>query len=181
MTAGLDGAGRLTALWTDTGNITAPPPSIAVASGPVGGPLGPRQILDGGTGVGSGFNAADLAVAADGRAIAAWRRYGSGRDETVIAVRSGANGRFRVRAALPGDGFGGEVAVLPGGEGVLASRVRSRAPTTARPVRRSGVLGRARPLRGATGGLAVATTAAAGSITIAWGTTGGLRVATYRP
>ena len=171
--AGLDRRDRLTALWLDFGAAT---PGARVATGSLDGSLGAPQVLDANPGIGHGLNAAQLAVAPNGRALAAWRRYGVA-EQVVLATRRSAGARFRVLPALASRGDGPRIALLPSGVGVIVNR--SGAQPMARVVRSDGRLAAGHGLHGIQLTQAVGTIAAAGRITVAWGTAAGLRTATY--
>ncbi|MEY2516580.1 MAG: hypothetical protein QOJ89_3938 [bacterium] len=174
---GLDERSRVTALWLDEGQFFKTPSTIDMATGSVGR-IGRPQVIGGGGPLPGGVRDPTLAVARNGRAIAAWRLFGAV-EQNIVAIRRGPRSPFRLLPALPGDGYGARVAILPSGNAVVVSGFGSRA--RARLISPSGMFGRPRLLSGHPTALSVALSAAGRHITMAWGTKRGLRVETYTP
>jgi hypothetical protein len=176
--AGLDDHSRLTVLWLDDGQFVRTPSTINVATGSVFGVGGPQVLGRNGT-VPGGVRDPALAVARNGRAIAAWRSFGPGGEQRVVAIRSGPRAAFRVLAPMPGDGSAPRIAVASSGHGIVVGGFGNSA--RARIVNPGGGFAAPRRLAGSSSSSGVGLATIGRRMTLAWGTKHGLRAATFTP
>lgn len=178
ITAGLDDHSRLTVLWADEGQFARTPSTIDVATGSVAA-IGRRQVLGQSGKLPGGVREPALAVARNGRAIAAWRSFGPGGEQRFVAIRSGPRAAFRVLAPMAGDGYGPRVALSPSGHAVVVSGFGASA--RARVMNPAGAFGAPRLLAGSRTSSSVGLATVGRRIVAVWGTKRGLRAATFAP
>jgi hypothetical protein len=176
--AGFDDRGRLTVLWLDEGWIVGKPSTIDVATGSIG-TIGRRTVLGDNGILPGGVRDPVLAVARNGRAVAAWRSFGPGGERSAIAIRSGPSAAFRVLPAMPGDGYGPRIALSPSGHAIVVSGFNANA--RARVMSPAGAFGAPRALAGSPSSAGVGLATVGRRIVLAWGTRHGLRAATFTP